>query len=63
MPEPVIDAVLAHSRRGITRKFYNHHDYQAEHARALIRWENWLNGIEQRADVVPLFSSAAAAAS
>jgi integrase len=60
IPEPVIDKVLSHSEnRGITRRHYNHHDYFPEHARALIRWENWLNGIEQRGDVVPLFTAAA----
>ena len=50
---PVIDRVLNHVRGGgITGRFYDHHDYFAEHARALIRWENWLNGIEQRGEVV-----------
>jgi integrase len=61
VPEPAIDKVLNHSRRGITRKFYNHHDYFPEHQRALMRWENWLNGIEQRGEVVPLFPGVAAA--
>jgi integrase len=63
VPEPVIDSVLNHSDGGsVTRRHYNHHNYQAEHGRALIRWENWLNGIEQRGEVVPLFASAAGAA-
>jgi len=61
VPEPAIDKVLNHSSRGITRKFYNHHDYFPEHQRALIRWENWLNGVEQRGEVVPLFPGVAAA--
>lgn len=61
VPEPVIDRVLCHSRGGgITGRHYNHHSYEPEHARALIRWENWLNDLEQRGDVVPLFQSAAA---
>jgi len=61
IPETVIDRVLNHTTgRSVTGRHYNHHDYFPEHQRALIRWENWLNGIEQRAEVVQLPTAAVA---
>jgi integrase len=60
-PEAVIDRVLNHATRSVTGRHYNHHEYFQEHRDALLDWENWLDGIEQRGKVVPLFPEVAAA--
>jgi integrase len=51
-PPDVLDALLNHVNSGVTRRHYDHYSRQPEHRRALLRWDNWLNGIEQRGEVV-----------
>jgi integrase len=59
-PPDVLDALLNHVNSGVTRRHYDHYSRQPEHRRALLQWDNWLNGIpEKRGEVVPLFSAAA----
>jgi integrase len=59
-PPDVLDACLNHVNSGVTRRHYDHYSRQPEHRRALSRWDSWLQGAEQRGEVVhlPSFSVA-----
>jgi len=51
-PADVLDRMLNHVTGGVTAKHYNRNTREPEHRRALLRWDHWLNGIEQRGEVV-----------
>jgi integrase len=60
-PPDVLDALLAHVNPGTTRRHYDRYTREPEHRRALLRWDNWLQGIvEPRGEVVPFPSVAVA---
>jgi integrase len=60
-PADVLDRILNHVTSGITAKHYNRYNREPEHRRALLRWDNWLQGIvEPRGEVVPFPSVAVA---
>jgi integrase len=58
----VLDALLNHlDSRSVTRRHYDRYTREPEHRRALLRWDNWLQGIvEPRGEVVQFPSVAAA---
>jgi integrase len=51
-PADVLDRMLNHVTGGVTAKHYNRNTREPEHRRALLRWDNWLNEIEQRGEVI-----------
>jgi integrase len=52
-PPDVLDALLAHVNPNTTRRHYDRYTREPEHRRALLRWDNWLQGIvEPRGEVV-----------
>jgi integrase len=52
-PADVLDRLLNHVTSGITAKHYNRYNREPEHRRALLRWDNWLQGIfEPRGEIV-----------
>jgi integrase len=60
-PADVLDRLLNHVTSGITAKHYNRYNREPEHRRALLRWDNWLQGIvEPRGEVVQFPSVAVA---
>jgi integrase len=58
----VLDAMLNHlDSRSVTRRHYDRYTRESEHRRALLRWDNWLQGnLEPRGEVVPFPSIAVA---
>jgi integrase len=60
-PPDVLDALLAHVNPGTTRRHYDRYTREPEHRRALLRWDNWLQGlVEPRGEVVQFPSVAVA---
>jgi integrase len=60
-PPDVLDAILAHLSPSVTRRHYDRYTREPEHRRALLRWDNWLQGVaEPRGEVVQLPSVAVA---
>jgi len=59
-PADLLDRMLNHVTGGITAKHYNRNTREPEHLRALLRWDAWLNGLEQRGEVVQFPSVSAA---
>jgi integrase len=50
----VIEATLAHSERNATRAAYNRAEYLPERREMMQRWADYLDGLKNGADVVPL---------
>lgn len=62
-PPDVLDALLAHVNPGTTRRHYDRYTREPEHRRALLRWDNWLQGIvEPRGQVMQFPGGSVAAA-
>jgi integrase len=58
----VLDALLNHlDSHSVTRRHYDRYTREPEHRRALLRWDNWLQGnLEPRGEVLPFPNIAAA---